>query len=173
MRVHPSSYANRLTVYCWKPGYTVTIGAYCSIAEDVVILLGGDHDLDWVSTFPFLERWKPDGLSHLQTPKSRGDVVLGNDVWLAHGATILSGTTINDGAVVAAGSIVRGEVPAYAIVGGNPWKIIRYRFEAPLRAALEDSKWWTLPEDTLRRLIPYMGDPSSFIGAIDAHRPRQ
>ena len=103
------------------------IGKFCSIADDVRILLGGEHNYRLVSSFPFdnlLIRFKQLG----PTVKTKGDVVIGNDVWIGYGAMILSGVTIGDGAVVGAGAVVAKDVKPYAIVAGNPAKLVKYRF---------------------------------------------
>jgi len=124
---------------------TLTIGDFTSISGNVLIFLDGEHRTDWISMYP------PRGfnISHgknLKTteghPRSKGNVTIGNDVWIAYGVTILSGVTIHDGAVVGAGAVVTKDVPAYAIVGGNPANIIKYRFSEPVIAKLLKIKWW-------------------------------
>lgn len=167
VHVPHTSYANGLTIYCWKTNFSVYIGAYCSIAEDVVMLLGGDHDVNWVSTYPFIEHWNINELNDRKTPKCRGNIYIGNDVWLGHGVTILSGTRIETGAIVAAGSVVKTDVPPYAIVGGNPAKIIRYRFEQSVCLKLLESKWWEAPENELRLLVGHMHDPLQFLSELE------
>ena len=95
------------------------------------------------------KRWGLDG-SHV----SRGDTVIGHDVWLGSQALILSGVTIGHGAVVAARAVVAKDVPPYAIVAGNPARVVRYRMSDERIAALLRSEWWLLPEAEVRRLIP-------------------
>jgi acetyltransferase-like isoleucine patch superfamily enzyme len=164
------SYINGLKLYCWKQGYSFSIGNYCSVADDVTVLLGGEHDLDWVSTFPFIERWNIDGLDHIKTKKCRGDIVIENDVWIGHGVTILSGTKIGTGSVVGAGSVVRGEVPPYSVVVGVPAKIVRRRFSDSVCDELLSTMWWEKTRYELEPLLPKMSVPSEFIREFNSVR---
>ena len=105
------------------------IGSYCSIAPDVWFLLGGEHQLHSISTYPF----KVMSFGYQCEAGSKGDIVVQDDVWIGTNAIICSGITIGQGAVIAAGSVVTKDVPSYAIVGGNPAKVIKYRFNEELR----------------------------------------
>lgn len=99
----------------WGEGAKLEIGAYCSIAAGVTIFLGGEHRVDWVTTYPFNVLW--DCASHITGhPATKGDVTIGHDVWLGRNATILSGVAIEDGAVVGCNALVTKPVPAYGIV---------------------------------------------------------
>ncbi len=109
------------------------IGNYCFIAPDVSFLVGVDHATSYVSSFPFKTRVLKQGYEAL----SKGDITVQDDVWIGHGAIILSGVTVGQGAVVAAGAVVVKDVPPYAIVGGVPAKLIRYRFDEPIRKNME------------------------------------
>ena len=104
------------------------IGSYCSIGPDVRFLLGGEHNLDTISTYPF----KVNVLGESKESKSKGNIILHDDVWIGTNAIVCSGVEVGQGAVIAAGSVVSKNVPPYAIVGGNPAKIIRYRFDEPI-----------------------------------------
>ena len=108
------------------------IGSYCSIAPNVRFLLGGEHQLYSISTYPF----KVKSFGEAREANSKGDIVVKDDVWIGDGAIICSGVTIGQGAVVAAGSVVTKNVEPYAIVGGNPAHFIRWRFDAPCREKL-------------------------------------
>ncbi|WP_165677817.1 CatB-related O-acetyltransferase [Metapseudomonas otitidis] len=136
-------------VHDWKEGGTLIIGSYTSIAEQVEIFLGGHHRTDWVTTYPF-PAMIDEAAGIPGYAFSRGDVVIGNDVWLCTGAMILSGVTVGDGAVVAAGAVVSRDVAPYSIVAGNPAQHVRWRFSESVREALMASKWWAWPEDEVR-----------------------
>lgn len=123
----------------------LTIGKFCSIAEGVVVFLGANHNTNWFSTYPFGHIYQDEfpkvkkGIGH---PSSKGDVVIGNDVWIATNAVIMSGITIHDGAVIGAYSVVTKDVPPYTVVAGNPAKIIKKRFNDDVINKLLELKWW-------------------------------
>lgn len=145
----------RPRVYDWNDGGNLIIGDYCSIADDVTILLGGNHRTDWFTTYPFnaLSVDWPSAAGIVGHPYSKGDVVIGNDVWIGNGATILSGVNIGDGAVIAARALITKNVKPYTIVGGNPAKIIKSRFNEDVVMRLLDLRWWDWPEDKINRNI--------------------
>jgi len=142
-------------VHDWQEGSTLKIGAYCSISADVHIFLGGQHRTDWVSTFPF-PAFVEEALGIPCYGGTRGDVVIGSDVWLAWGCTILSGVTVGHGAVVAAHAVVSRDVEPYSIVAGNPAKHVRWRFEQEHRDALLRSAWWMWSEAEIRKISPLL-----------------
>jgi acetyltransferase-like isoleucine patch superfamily enzyme len=149
------SYGNNLKVYSWNEGSTLRIGVYCSIAHDVEIFLGGDHRTDWVTTYPFNVLWP--SANHIKGhPRSKGDVVIGNDVWIGAGATVMSGVTIGHGAVVAARAMVTKDVPPYAMVAGNPARIIKMRYDDDTIRRLLGVKWWDWEEEKIADLLPLM-----------------
>lgn len=112
---------------------TLTIGNYCSIAGNVKFFLDGEHCVDTISTFPFKYYYTDsDEVDNV----TKGSIVVGDDVWIGHSATILSGVTVGQGAVIAAGALVCKDVPPYAIVGGVPAKVIKYRVSEKLREKL-------------------------------------
>ena len=104
------------------------IGSYCSIAPNVRFLLGGEHQLYSISTYPF----KVLTFGESREAGSKGDIVVKDDVWIGDGAIICSGVNIGQGAVIAAGAVITKDVEPYAIVGGNPAKLIKYRFSKEL-----------------------------------------
>lgn len=140
-----------LSVSDWHEGSTLKIGAYTSIARNVHILLGGHHRLDWVTVYPFPAKIE-EAASIPDYGGTHGDVIIGSDVWLCTDATILSGITIGHGAVVASSALVTKDVPPYAIVGGNPARFIKWRFDEDVRHALLESAWWDWPEHEIRAI---------------------
>jgi len=145
-----------LRVLQWNEGAALRIGSFCSIAEGATIFLGGEHRSDWITTFPFGHMFQ-DELGNVGLeghPATKGDVVIGDDVWIGGQATILSGISIGCGAIVAANSTVTRDVSPYEIVGGNPAKLIRRRFEPEIISLLIELSWWNLPIESIRELAP-------------------
>jgi len=122
-----------------SPG-SFSLGKFCSIADGVVIYTGAEHRIDWVTSYNF-EKF-PEFLINKDMTQSKGNVKIGNDVWIADGAIILSGVNIGDGAVVGARAVVTKDIQPYEIVAGNPAKHIRYRFDEDSRNKLLKIKWW-------------------------------
>ncbi len=148
----------------WGEGTNLTIGKFCSIAADVTVLLGGNHRTDWISTFPFTVLW-PEVAGHIEGhPATKGDVVIGNDVWVGRGATILSGVHVGDGAVIGAKSVVSKDVPPYAIVCGNPARIKKYRFDEETIQKLVAISWWNWPDEEIEKVVELL--MSQDIGAF-------
>ena len=142
----------------WGENAKLKIGRFCSIAEEVKIFLGGNHRIDWFTTYPFnsVPYFKKEGQDIMGHPTTKGDVEIGNDVWIGLGAVIMSGVKIGDGAVIGAYSILTKSVEPYEIVAGNPAKHIRYRFDQERIDFLKKIKWWDFPEDQIRKLIPFL-----------------
>lgn len=131
----------------------LTIGRFCSISDKVTFILGGNHRTDWLTTYPFPEfdqTWPEAGLIKGH-PGSKGDIVIGNDVWIGYGATILSGVTIGNGAVIGAESVVTDDVAPYAIIAGNPAREIKKRFDQATIEALLKLGWWEWSEEKIRK----------------------
>lgn len=134
----------------------ISIGKYCSMADEVKIFNGSNHNTKWVSTFPFRKHFNlNDGINDGH-PFSKGDVKIGNDVWIGYGVFILSGVTIGDGAVITAGSVVSANVEPFAMVGGVPAKIIRKRFDEISIEKLLKIKWWNWNEEKIREAVPLL-----------------
>lgn len=133
------------------------IGKYCSIAGGVSIALD-NHRADTMTTYPFkfLQKYWEHVPADVEDHASKGDVVIGNDVWIAADVFIGSGVTIGDGAILGAKTIVTSDVPPYAVVVGNPGRIIRYRFEPEIIAELQSLAWWDLPDETVDGLLPVL-----------------
>lgn len=104
----------------------VIIGNYCSIASNVTFIACADHPINTISTFPFKVKCLH---SVLREAISKGDIIIEDDVWIGQNAIVLSGVRVGQGAVIAAGSVVTKDIPPYSVVGGNPARVIKYRFE--------------------------------------------
>ncbi|CAI9122078.1 CatB-related O-acetyltransferase [Brytella acorum] len=157
-QVGPHSYGSPNVIEAGEAG--LTIGDYVSIGPNVTIILG-NHRLDLVTTYPFrtLSHFWPAAAEGQADHATKGDIVIGNDVWIGANATIMSGVTIGDGAVIAANALVTKNVLPYAIVGGNPARVIRFRFTEDIVSRLLALAWWNWPEDVLaRRLAHLMSD---------------
>lgn len=136
----------------------VRIGNFSSIGPGIKFILIG-HPTHTISTFPFpATQWAR--FLHPYHPTSKGDIVIGNDVWVGARATIVSGVTVGDGAVIAAASHVVKDVPPYAIVGGNPATLIRYRFTPEQINALLDIKWWEWSDEVIQERLPLITSPN-------------
>jgi acetyltransferase-like isoleucine patch superfamily enzyme len=132
------------------------VGNYCSLAGGAVILLGGYHALDAVTTYPHRILMGLEGAGEDGFPTIRGDTRIGSDVWIGTESLILSGVRIGDGAVVAAGAVVGRDVPPFAVVAGNPSRLVRYRFEEEQREALLRIRWWDWPRDRVIEAVPLL-----------------
>ena len=150
--------------YFWNNETKLQIGKYCSIAEGVVFLLGGEHRTDWITTYPFsafTDEW-PSAQFMKGHPATKGDIVIGNDVWIGHGAVILSGVNVGNGAVIGAGSVLTKNVEPYAIFAGNPAQFIRYRFDETTRESLKKLEWWDWPhQKVITHMAKLMSPPNS------------
>ncbi|GAN95358.1 acetyltransferase [Komagataeibacter europaeus NBRC 3261] len=154
-----------------EPEYaTLKIGKYCSIGPEVLMILG-NHRWDTVTTYPFkgLGSFWPEAVEATDDHATRGNIVIGNDVWIGARANIMSGVTIGTGAVVATASVVTRDVPPYAIVGGNPARVIKYRFSEEIIRRLLAVAWWDWPEQTIRERMKILmnDDIDGFLQAFE------
>lgn len=143
-----------VSIMQWNEGASLSIGAFCSLAKNLTIFLGGNHRTDWITTFPFGHVFKDElgGEDILGHPSTNGDVIIGNDVWIGTGVTIMSGINIGDGAVLAANSCVVQDIPPYSIAGGNPAQLIKQRFDNETIELLLSLKWWELPVSDIKKI---------------------
>lgn len=135
------------------------IGKYCSVGYNVDIGMF-EHPVTMVSTskeiYQFTDDWK-----EIYSPP-----IIGNDVWIGSKATILQGVTVGNGAIIAAGAVVTKDVPPYAIVGGVPAKVIKYRFDEDVRNRLEELKWWDKDDEWIDEYRAYFKDPKDFLKKV-------
>lgn len=153
-----------ITIQDYKQNTVLEIGNFCSIASNVTVLLGGNHRYNRITTFPFNILYGF-GENNPSDGYSNGNVIIENDVWIGTGVSILSGITIGNGSIIAAGSHVIKDVPPYAIIGGNPGKVIKYRFDEETIEKLLKIKWWEWSLDKIKENANLMlcDDISHFI----------
>jgi acetyltransferase-like isoleucine patch superfamily enzyme len=197
-----SYYANHLGVGSWTFREKIIVGKYCSIGDQSVILTGGNRHTNFASNYPLdilrgqlaasegaerpavcppthiLNRLRLlfqcipyllHGRSYLTTKNT----TIGNDVWVGFGSTIMGGVTVGDGAVVAARSVVFSDVPPYAVVAGNPARVIRSRFSPRIVERLLRIRWWDWPEDEIRQHLDWFYRPiTEFVERFDAETRR-
>lgn len=157
--------------YC---GYGCTfincrIGRFCSIADHVSAGLAS-HPMEWVSTSPAFYHGRdsiPKDLASLDYDPSAPQTVIGSDVWIGEGVHIRPGVSIGNGAVIGMGSVVTHDVPPYAIVGGNPARVIRLRFPQDICDRLNASQWWERDMDFLKAHSAFMNDPEKFLEVLE------
>jgi acetyltransferase-like isoleucine patch superfamily enzyme len=146
------SYKGDVLVQTWsQQNVRVFTGAYCSLGTNIRFIIDGNHYMNTMSTFPFHVLYP-----EIQ-PNNYGKSVptVGNDVWIGTDAVIYSGVDIGDGVVIAGQSVVTKTVPPYAVVAGNPARIVKYRFDEHTIRELLEVKWWELPDDFIRnQLLP-------------------
>ena len=135
-------------------GDKLVIGKFCALARGVKFIMNGaNHKLTGFSTYPFGifgQGWEAAVPAPADLP-SRGDTVVGNDVWIGYDALVMPGVKIGNGAIVAARAVVVKDVPAYAVVGGNPAQVLKSRFPPETVAALERIAWWNWPVEKVTR----------------------
>lgn len=146
------------------------IGSFCSLSSGIHIGLA-QHPIDWVSTSPVFQDVSNSSVkgrfAKLELPKPKRTRV-GHDVWIGTNAIIKAGVNVGTGAVIASGAIVTKDVPPYAIVGGCPAKVIRFRFDEEIIKELLQSKWWELSESDLLKVGEFANKPTEFMKAIRA-----
>ncbi len=148
----PEHFVSRCVLYHFEHmGDRLIIGRFCAIAEGVEFIMNGaNHALEGFSTYPFSifgEGWED---VHVDWAKgSRGDTVIGNDVWIGTGATILPGVTIGDGAIIGAKAVVASDVPPYSVALGNPARTVKRRFPNEVTERLLAIAWWNWPAEKI------------------------
>ena len=149
----------------WSNGdfaHALEIGSFCSIADDVGIFVGkhGRHTIDYVSTYPLaLVFGRSTAKVASSTENGSMSVRIGNDVWIGRGCLIMAGVTIGDGAVIATRAVVNRDVPPYAIVGGTPARILKYRFSPEVISKLAKIQWWDWPDELIANRHAFFQTP--------------
>ena len=162
----------RIKVLTYGSPNKLIIGSFCSIADNITVYLGGNHRADRVTTFPFGHIFQNvfpsyNGEGH---PASNGDVVIDNDVWISSGTTIMSGIHVGSGSILANNSHIISEVEPYSIMGGNPARLIKYRFSKEIVDKLLEIAWWDWPEEKINEFAPLLCNSNieKFIEAVIA-----
>ena len=144
------------------------VGNFCSISNHVVIGVD-EHPLAWASTSPVFQGIKNSGsavrFADFPLPQT-ARTKIGHDVWIGEGAAVKAGVAIGNGAVVGSGAVDPKDVPDYAIFGGVPARIIRYRFDEQTITALNETAWWNLSDDQLHQVGQYIREPKEFINQV-------
>jgi acetyltransferase-like isoleucine patch superfamily enzyme len=130
----------------------IIIGKFCSLADRITIILGSNHPLDWISTYPF----NFIGYQYPYAPTYKGDIVIGNDVWIASNVTVMSGVSIGSGAIIGAHSVVASDIPPYCVAVGNPCRVVRERFSNDNIDWLLKLSWWDWPVEKIRKYGKYL-----------------
>jgi acetyltransferase-like isoleucine patch superfamily enzyme len=165
------SYINQdAEVRCWRPSLnaSVEIGKYCSIGK-CYFIIDGNHNPHFASTYPFKELWISSKAPENVLPKHIP--IVENDVWIADEAFIYSGVTIHNGAIVAGNSVVTKDVPPYAVVAGNPAKVVKYRFDKNTIDRFQKVKWWDLSNKIVtNHLAPLIHNTEEFLDKAESFR---
>lgn len=149
VKVGIGTYGPIRAIYSHASAELLEIGNYCSIGSGTTFMLGSEHGYRGISTYPF----KVKVLGFSTEAETKGPIILGDDVWLGENVMVLSGVKIGKGAIVAAASVVVKDVPPYAIVGGNPAKVIKYRFSPEIIEKLMVTDLTRLSEKSIRENI--------------------
>lgn len=141
-------------------GDKLIIGKFCAIAFDTKFLMGSaNHRMGSISTYPFNVfggEWEKRTPPHLSQLPFKGDIVVGNDVWIGRECLIMPGVKIGNGSIIASRSVVVKDIPSYTIAGGNPAKVIKNRFDDEMTELLEQLKWWDFEPQKLADFLPVL-----------------
>ncbi|MBP3886662.1 MAG: CatB-related O-acetyltransferase [Cellulosilyticum sp.] len=158
---NPCDFENNNVLYHYPVnGDKLIIGKYCSIACGVkFIFTSANHSQRSLSTYPFpifFEEWDLEGGEIAKAWDNKGDIVIGNDVWIGYEAVIMPGVTIGDGAIIGTRAVVTKDVPPYSIVGGVPAKIIKKRYDEETIQKLLELQWWHWPDEKVKEKLPFI-----------------
>lgn len=167
VEIHDTTRAYSVPIIKAFPGNTakLVIKGYGSLTMNSIIFVGGQHPIDSVTTYPHRILWRMPGIYEDDFPTHAPDSFIGADVWMGDRTIVMPGIRIGHGAVIGSGSVVTKDVPDYAIVGGVPAKVIRYRFTEEQIAGLLATEWWEWPEAEVREAVPLLAgkDVEAFI----------
>lgn len=157
----PTTFEINNILFNWPEfGDKLIIGKFCAIASGTKFIMGpANHRISSVSTYPFAVfggEWEKQIPAHLSQLPFKGDTIIGNDVWIGRESTIMPGVKIGDGAIVAGYSVVTKDVAPYTIVGGNPAKVIKQRFDEELIQLLQDLCWWDFSPEQIVEILPLL-----------------
>lgn len=143
----------------------VEIGKFCSFAPGLELQTGGEHYIDFASTYPFeaIPEWGEIYFNRAYENKNSPNIVIKNDVWTGINVLVKHGVTIGNGAIIGMGAVVTRDIPDYAIAVGVPAKVIAYRFSPSIIKDLLEVCWWDFPYQVIKELIPFMGEIEVFI----------
>ena len=150
IKIGDCTYGN-LNILDYNDGCKLEIGSYCSIANDVVFVMGGNHRADTISTYPFRSMFVGGITSY-----SKGDIIIEDDVWVGYGVIILSNVKIGRGAIIAAGAVVTKDVPPYTIYGGNPAKFIKNRFSPIVIEKLSNFDFGNITRENYNKYLEFL-----------------
>lgn len=151
----PTTFERENVLFHYGPGRLV-IGRFCAIAREVRFLMGAANHQMGLSTFPFPMfggSWL-DAMPTMRSRDTRGDLTIGSDVWIGARATLLAGVSVGHGAIVGAEAVVSDDVPPYAVVAGNPARVVRHRLDATTREQMLDLAWWDWPVPAVTEAVP-------------------
>lgn len=161
--VNPTAFERNNVLFNWPEfGDKLIIGKFCSIASGVQFIMGSaNHRISSISTYPFNVfggAWAENTPPHLSQLPFKGDIVIGNDVWIGRKSTIMPGVKIGDGAIIAAHSVVAKNIEPYTVAGGNPAKPIKKRFDEEMIELLLEIQWWNFQPEQLVEFLPVLCD---------------
>lgn len=149
---HPEDFAKNVLYHYPFIGDKLVIGKFCAIARGVKFIMNGaNHSMSGFSTYPFYifaNGWESAAPEAGDLPY-KGDTIIGSDVWIGYEALIMPGVKIGNGAIISSRSVVTRDVPAYAIVGGNPAQVIKSRFPSEMVERLQQLAWWNWPVEKI------------------------
>jgi acetyltransferase-like isoleucine patch superfamily enzyme len=155
LKADKGTYFDRnINIISWSDDYSINVGKYCSIGRDCNFFLHANHRPDWITTSSQLWGLVTPEIAEMHMsmghPACKGDIIIGNDVWIGAKSTVMSGVKIGHGAIIGSTATVAKDVPPYAIVVGNPSKIIKYRFTKKQIESLLKIAWWDWTDDRIK-----------------------